>query len=121
MTDHELLVLAARATFPPDEWREEERKGVNTVTYRHVDSITNAVYWFTWNPLEYNDEAFQLMTQHHLDVYHAQIDEGVWRCGAVGPDDTYTGGFGETIGADACTAVRRAIVRAAAEIGKEMK
>jgi len=62
-----------------------------------------------WNPLFQNEDAFSLMVKLKIDVaFHP-------RCVSVGDADL------EFYDDDPYAATRRAIVKAAAEIGKEMK
>lgn len=111
MNDRELLELAAKAAGTDLRWHD----GWNGMP--DLASIDG----FVWNPLTDDGDALRLAVKLRLDVMtcgrHAKQDE-IQVGGAVvattfqpiaHPYD------------DPLTATRRAIVRAAAEIGKEMK
>ena len=66
---------------------------------------------FPWNPLLDNGDAFELAVELRIDVAHAR-DYVVSGLGTAGSMRRENG--------DDCTATRRAIVRAAAEIGRAM-
>ena len=106
MTDLELLEAAAKAAgyvhhvspIDPQQYRPQ--------------------YWTGWNPLKSDGDAFRLMVNLRLVV----------DAGGVTPrnERIYVGGLegylaDEPTGADICAATRRAIVKAAAAISKEMK
>jgi hypothetical protein len=100
MTDRELLELAAKAAgIEVDCWLDEDPRALTSVGL--------------WNPLTDDGDAFRLMvslrTNVHLDSNMVDVD----------PDGISW--FSEAYGTDPYAATRRAIVRAAAEIGKGMK
>ena len=110
MTDHELLELAAKA--------------VKYEVWRHPDgSLCIVPPMRTWNPLEDDGDAFRLMVDIGVDAISRGViiygsDDGlvsywtsVW-VGKVWVSDR---------AATQCASTRRAIVRAAAEIGRNMK
>lgn len=101
MTDKELLELAAKAAGKP-------------LTY------SGGTHWYgkqaSWNPLTDDGDALRLAVKLKLDVY---MSSGLYTWAEYGvaihkPDKTHKG-------EDPYAATRRAIVRAAAEIGKEIK
>lgn len=105
MTDRELLELAAKAAgIPLNEFGDCE----------------NGDYWIDekgtyWNPLDDDGDAFRLAVKLGFAVsVEFQVGSTVvlW-----GPP---TGVIREQHGDDPCAATRMAIVRAAAEIGKEI-
>ena len=104
MTDKELLELAAKAA---------------DMRLNHAGQPTTGNYYdsadFIWNPLTDDGDALRLMVELGLEVR----TDGPYLI-AVTPryvdNELY-----EPRGEDPCAATRRAIVRAAAEIGKEMK
>ena len=67
-----------------------------------------------WNPLTDDGDALRLAVRLRLNVFHAGIK--VYAMDEDGDNEVYEGH--ET---DPCAAARRAIVRAAAEIGKDME
>lgn len=74
-----------------------------------------------WNPLEYDEDAFRLMVQLKLRInYDTVIEYDVVE--VLGPerDDFSCDCTTYTIEDDQCAAVRRAIVHAAAKIGKQL-
>lgn len=95
MTDRELLELAAKAL------------GVEIGPDR---------VWNYWNPLVDNDDAFRLAVMLRMETYHA--DDGGWSAYASHPTARGIAYAIEPHGSDPCAATRRAIVRAAAEIGR---
>lgn len=104
MTDREMLELAAKAAgmHHPDGW----------------DWLVNDL-GFKWNPLEDDGDAFRLAVKLNIstDISSKEID-------AFYHMDYNT--FCKTepgikMGADPAASTRRAIVRAAVEIGKSMK
>lgn len=116
MTDRELLELAAKAAgFLNWTWRGESL----FVETGHSRGDTG----FHWNPLTDDGDALRLAVK--LKIHHHQYSNqvqirGCWcRDGyieAVMKDIEER----EPINGDPCAATRRAIVRAAAEIGKAM-
>jgi hypothetical protein len=124
MTDRELLELAAKAAglrvgFEP-----------NRVECGRYDLYWSHVYhqliWHNktagseypepvcWNPLTDDGDALRLAVKLRIDVNHGGT---LVVAEQVKPHDT---GCAEPRGADPCAATRRAITRAAAEIGKGM-
>lgn len=108
MSDRELLELAARAARYEikDDYLDDDRLRIT-----HDAGLR----WQLWNPLTNNGDAFMLMVQLKLRVTPASDT-------TIGLVDTSDG---KTSLADHCLfdgdpfiATRRAIVRAAAEIGK---
>ncbi len=113
MNDKELIELAAKAAGIPFNWIKDwaGNEGVGTDGTEHGCTI--------WNPLTDDGDALRLAVKLELDVFHSCIsvraihrenDRG-WsiRCRGTKPQ------------MDPYAATRRAIVRAAAEIGKGMK
>ena len=107
MTDRELLELAAKAAGVPlkdlsdryDCWEE-----------------TPSLIHTAWNPLTDDGDALRLAVKLGIDlIQHDTFSEGLLECVAYGCTceiEAYKG--------DPYAATRRAIVRAAAEIGKAM-
>lgn len=115
MNNKELLELAALAA------------GV-TGTYRALDSdfegkfsegISEHYGYKWWNPLDDDGDAVRLMVVLRLDILWAEHERSVVVCNDSSNDDPVTEKVRFTT--DPLSATRRAIVRAAAEIGKSMK
>lgn len=104
MTDRELLELAAKAA------------GVDV----HFDAAQWGRFWVNgggfWNPLADDGDAFRLAVRLRITPHiDCNMTEAEWA-------NQDNGGFvGEPHFNDPLAATRRAIVRAAAEIGKGMK
>lgn len=103
MTDKQLLVLAARAA------------GIDGLKFRGspqhkaewVYDVKNAYEFTPWNPIEDDGDALRLAVTRnifrcHMDLFHKFYEEEILN------------------GLDNGSATRRAIVRAAAEVGKGM-
>ena len=104
MTDRELLELAARAAGialewngNPEEWMPMYYEGK---TYR------------AWNPLDDDGDAFRLAISCRLNITF------IVRHNAL--EHIFVEGNDADLGSDDCAATRRAIVLAAAEIGRAM-
>lgn len=108
MTDRELLELAAKAAdlkVDFNEWLDHGR----CLMYRNKTEND----W--WNPLFEDGDALRLVVKLRMDVTFDVLD--VFAFPADGSE-----GASATINVDdPYAATRRAIVRAAAEIGKELK
>ena len=106
MTDRELLELAAKAAGIPLVRLEPE-------TVWDTGHITRA----GWNPLTDDGDALRLAVKLAIEILpDLQVNEvrTAFMVGSYGYNTT------EEIGTDPDAATRRAIVRAAAEIGKAM-
>jgi hypothetical protein len=106
MTDRELLELAAKAA------------GIKTSLHKETDSL-----WVdgprVWNPLTDDGDAFRLAVKLGIGLNHyTQWPSGVDMVWANKSDGT---DCHEKCGTDPYAATRRAIVRAAAELGKGMQ
>lgn len=107
MTDRELLELAAKAAGMPPPVDS------NGVWSAWVGTPENG-HW--WDPLTDDGDALRLAVKLHLHVdVHGPECVTVWAF-----DGEHATGFDEDCGEDACSDVRRAIVRAAAEIGRSL-
>ena len=102
MTDRELLELAAKAAqIMVNPWHEKYGLLLSDFDFE------------PWNPLTDDGDALRLAVKLGVDIY---VDEGkseVWVTESNHPIEHFDN--------DHQAATRRAIVRAAAEIGKEMK
>jgi len=93
MTDKELLELAANAAG---------------CSYSQVEDI--------WNPLTDDGDALRLAVKLNIVVWEcAQYNRAM----AFVRHGSASGEYWELVGEDPCAATRRAIVKAAAEIGKQ--
>ena len=112
MTDKELLELAAKAAGI--ELLFEEMKDGGTYYYYKIPGDTQG-----WNPLNSDSDALRLAVKLGLDVFHFDFKEPkgmqVW---AAKPGNE---AIRELLGNDPYAATRRAIVRAASEIGRGME
>ena len=95
MTDRELLELAAKAAGYKKRF----------------------VHYLGWNPLIDDGDALRLAVKLGIRVCPVTADGR----NAYAAHDRLAGGVGEPHNDDPIAATRRAIVRAAAEIGKDMK
>jgi hypothetical protein len=100
MTDKELLELAAKAAGIECYWVES---GPDSPTM-----VLNEPYYATWNPLTDDGDALRLAVK--LNLFNTRSKGYEW------PDAELFARHDE----DPHAATRRAIVRAAAEIGKAM-
>jgi hypothetical protein len=110
MTDRELLELAAKAAGLDVRWIAECQD-----FYEHRPHMLPG-YWDKWNPLTDDADAFRLAVKLSLDVL--QNPMGQTTCCIVMGDDAQECEVLEDYNGDPYAATRRAIVRAAAEIGR---
>lgn len=119
MTDRELLELAAKAYWGDEiddvvsiEWSESE----SAVLYTHADNQDHNGQdrTYRWNPLSEDADALQLAVKLHM-----KFDLSNYGAAArVGAGSWY--GYEAHIHGGIESAARRAIVRAAAEIGRAL-
>ena len=111
MDDRELLELAAKAAGIEDVWAYDEKH--NCLVFETV------CVWEVWSPFNDDGDALRLAVKLNLFVDLSYPDK------IVGWVSDYKSGICQTLdepsGNNPYAATRRAIVRAAAEIGKEMK
>lgn len=110
-TDRKLLELAAKAAGFDVEWREWITSRM--AEFRRIKHTKHAGFWIEdrqWNPLTDDGDALRLAHKLGMDV-----DMCACWVAYEGRDEVHTIEFGCTI-----TEARRAITRAAAEIGKAM-
>jgi len=120
MTDRELLELAAKAYWGNEiddvcsiEWDNAD----NCISYTHADNQDhngNDVA-FLWSPLTDDGDALRLAVKLDINVY-VQLVSGFTMASAEPEIDEV-----EPHGNERYAATRRAITRAAAALGKEMK
>ena len=116
MNDKELLELAAKAA------------GLTNLVYcpawkcmAEYDEHDGGFYkWETyWNPLRYVSKALLLVILLDLDITYGVTPAGA-KVVMVSCEEKFSGWFEEETAQDPLAAICRAIVRAAAEIGKAM-
>ena len=105
MTNREMLKFAAKAAGIDVQWDCPER-GMMMLTPNGTDTMT-------WNPITDDGDAFRLAVELRLEIGFPSLAI-VWSFGRNSKvcREMYTG--------DPLAATRRAIVRAAAEIGRQM-
>lgn len=110
MSDRKLLEMAAKAIGLPE-------RGWMGPAFMYVKDNTLT----DWNPLTDDGDALRLAVQLEADVVWFRNTVAVtFRCPTVGTPGTHDT-VQEPRGTDSQVAVRRAIVRAAAQIGKAMQ
>lgn len=124
MSDRELLELAAKAAgMESYVWRDDRESMFHynsKMMCWYRDSYSDLI---EWNPLTDDGDALRLAVKLHigLDVYNGHV-EANW-CDFARSEERFTQEFCdesfEGLGAKQ-SATRRAIVRAAAEIGKSL-
>jgi len=118
MTDRELLEMAAKAIQ-----YEGLRPGADQFPHFPIERKTEHGNWVTWNPLADDGDALRLAVKLNMSL-HAALDSGrppVSARALTGEYPDRRADCSEDHGEDPCAAMRRAIVRAAAEIGRNMK
>ena len=117
MNDRELLVLAAKAAgIEISQWSNCQAGGFISKGSPYLDSWGDErTRRDFWNPLTDDGDAMRLAVKLELEICFNNQEEGttVW-CPAIGD------WLPEKHGDDPYAATRRAIVRAAAEIGRTM-
>lgn len=75
MTDQELLEYAANATARRWRWEVCQKYGPMEIPHMwYFDAVNEVDYFFAWNPLQDNDDAFKLMTQLRMRVQTGVYD-----------------------------------------------
>jgi hypothetical protein len=115
MTDRELLELAAKAAGIPLEFRvgfmDLESPGYSE------DGTGRMGSWVRWNPLTDDGDALRLAVKVHIDFKAFETTVRTWVGDPVA--QRVIASVEELCGTDPYAATRRAIVRAAAEVGRE--
>ena len=111
MTDRELLELAAKAAGLEFMWEEFRYSGL-ALEGRPRARVSGDMAFTLWYPLTDDGDALRLAVK--LGIHLTNSDTAAWAT-------HLTVTAVEPIGNDPYAATRRAIVRAAAEIGKETK
>ena len=117
-TDRELLELAAKAAGIEGKWTEWDH-AYGDYREHGIDYGGRTL----WNPLDDDGDALRLAARLYLDINQFPATDGY-----VGMVEIWRNGDGDPahveyvkVGDDRLIATRRAIVRAAAEIGRNMK
>ena len=105
MTDRELLEWAAKAAGMVIHWNAKREQ----FFHDYCDGLTDE-----WNPLTDDGDALRLAVELEFTVSTWGEEVAIWQGDGDGRE-TF-----EPITTDRLASTRRAIVRAAAEIGKEM-
>ena len=113
MTNREYLEFAAKAAGIVGEYESWTYQGFN----EGIRQVLNGIKcWKPWNPLTDDGDALRLMVKLGLGV---SVPLGYKRTDVVAFSDSRINAI-ESHGSDPLAATRRAIVRAAAEIGRQM-
>ena len=120
MTDEELLELAAKAAGIEGRWERDtnfkQERWYFNVPYDNHNMLTG----FEWNPLTDDGDALRLAVKLGIrDYFGIEVQQTCVRATAFKHWEHCE--YKEYKEQDPCTATRRAIVMAAAEIGKGMK
>ena len=124
MTDRELLELAAKAAgISVYESTDGTIQNRPVLVFSAGGGMGTMPYEERWNPLSDDAQVFRLAVKLDIDIYQADNDEpsvyaGYWH--KRERRDVNRIFCIEPIGKDPYAATRRAIVRAAAEVGKQM-
>jgi hypothetical protein len=113
--DKELLELAAKAAGYEVMWHESWQCFTHANPFNITNPPTMSGQRIVWIPLDDDGDAFRMSVQLRLYIHHDDLSPTVSVCG---------GGvtwIDEPHGNDPYSATRRVIVRAAAEIGRNMK
>ena len=116
MSDRELLELAAKAIG-------EQCSHFGGREYGLLKPQPNVMQpYVRWNPLDDDGDALRLAVKLGISMQHsATIDTHEPNIETFDSKDRFGGWFEEVKGGDPFAAARRAIVRAAAEIGRQMQ
>jgi hypothetical protein len=121
MTDRELLELAAKAAgLPVYESDDGTLQARPILAMKHGGGNGTMPYEQEWNPLRDDAEAFRLAVKLNLTTrYEPEPDGAIVKVGALWHDEFPDYWWNEWLEKDAAAATRRAIVRAAADIGSK--
>lgn len=111
-TDRELIEFAAKAAGIVGSWERDTAYRQERYYFNVPYDCQNMLSGFEWNPLQSDTEALRLVVK--LGLHLTNSDTDAWAT-------TISVTAIEPLKDDPYTATRRAIVRAAAEIGKAMK
>jgi hypothetical protein len=127
MTDRELLELAAKAAGYTLKWGEAYIVGDDKIDCTDMSYVVSGqpdeADWY-WSPLEDDGDALRLAVKLGISVsfsHSTRLDAAYPTIVEVGAFAGWCPTFTEVNANDWAAATRRAIVRAAAEIGRGMK
>jgi hypothetical protein len=112
VTDRGLLELAAKAAGYGEVWTLDSDPDTFYIGPRYTGG---APKYRVWNPRDDDGDALRLAVKLGLTIQHLTANEEVVVSSYSGSSEAY-----EFYLSDPCAATRRAIVRAAAEIGRNM-
>ena len=114
MSDRALLEMAAKAAGHNVRWHEIFECFVHVDPFNITNPPTMAGQRLVWVPLDDDGDALRLAVALQIDLQHFEFSGYVsaWRYPKQAREEDY--------GSDPYAATRRAITRAAAEIGKGM-
>jgi hypothetical protein len=115
MTDRELLELAAKAAGYGEVWTLDSNPDTFYIGPRYTGG---APKYRVWNPLTDDGDALRLAVNLRIDSNFHAASVYCSKGSSVSSPNVVVGEFYDT---DPYAATRRAIVRAAAEIGRSMK
>lgn len=116
-----LIRLAALAAGHEIQWVPEWLAGLGSWMRRVVPEPTFPYSeWVPWNPLEDDSDALRLAVALELEIYHG-IDDGAQAVFVGYPSGVRIVYVAELWGKDKFAATRRAIFRAAVEIGRAIE
>lgn len=122
MTDRELLELAAKAAgikcrwWKVKQWKERDSPHGKCKYCIGSKSIFGTHHSKEWNPLSDDGDALRLSVKAQIEYAYGTVNDQIVCVMNFVTDTTYV----EDCGGDVCATVRRAIVLAAAEIGRAM-
>lgn len=112
--DRDLMRLAAKAIGVQIEFLSHAN-GLESVVAEHEDPSKHITDGYMWNPLEDDGDALRLAVKLEMEMYTGSLPDGDAEQYVSSIPGEY---MCERHRGDAMRATRRAIVRAAAEIGK---
>lgn len=122
MTDRELLELAAKAAGIPNPKVQDMRElGWGEVRYGFSEAVFDDAREEYWNPLQDYGDALRMAAKLKLHILHNDPHEDVLWVSAVLNKTMFHAAEEFLNEEDRAQATRRAIVRAAAEIGAAAK
>lgn len=129
MTDRELLELAAKAAgfnfkwFKVKQWKTMKGEVGPCRYFTGTVDVYGSHHTKPWNPLKDDGDALRLAVKLQVSIENECVSAGCAYCtrGGFAFESVYSGGDGGCVVDADFSAVRRAIVIAAASIGKDMQ
>lgn len=119
MNDREMLEYAAKAAGYRFRTDKNWNGRISSQIYIEKAGPSDNLCWQEWNPMADDGDAFRLAVKLKFDVDIGEDPEATAVCSGCGPISV--GLHVEAHNCDPYAATRRAIVRAAAEVGKAME